>query len=161
MAIGVIISDLIFIALCIFGTHYIPKIQSYETEVKIVGGSLVIILGLSQFIQRKGKSKIYDFSKAGSIAYFVSQGFLLNFLNPVNLVSWFAINTYLITAYSFNKGELVNFFTGCLVAIFFMEALLAYSAAKVKKHLKEKTILIMNRVTGFIFVVLGLWLILK
>jgi threonine/homoserine/homoserine lactone efflux protein len=161
VAVGVIISDVIFISFCIFGSQFIPKIQSYELQIKAIGGSLVILLGISQLVRKSGVSKVQRFSKAGSITFFVSQGFLLNFLNPVNLVSWFAINTYLISALDFNKWQLVNFFAGCLIAIFLMEALLAYSAHRVKKHLKDKTIYIMNKTIGGLFIALGAWLILR
>lgn len=161
ISIGVILSDLIFISICLFGSHYIPFIQQYEETVKIAGGLLVMVMGAAQILSKREEPKVANYSRAGSITYFISQGFLLNFLNPVNLVSWFAIYTYLVTVLKFSFGELSWYFLGSLSAIFLVEFGLAYFAEKLKHFLPNKRIRQINVFVGILFICLGLWLIIR
>lgn len=161
ISLGVILSDLIFISICLFGSQYIPFIKEYEKTVKIVGGILVIAMGVSQIASKRKKPKAANFSKAGSITYFVSQGFLLNFLNPVNLVSWFAIYTYLVSVMKYSFGELAWYFSGSLCAIFLVEFALSYFAEKLNRFLPQHRIDQINIIVGVLFVGLGIFLLLR
>ncbi len=161
IAIGVIISDAIFIGICLFGSHYIPFIQSYEQTVKWIGGILVILLGIFQILNRKKPHTNVNASKAGSIAYFIGNGFLLNFLNPVNLVSWFAIYTYLISVLHYTTGMINWYFSGSLIAIFGMEALLAFFAQKMIRYLPEHRLQTLSLWVGILFIALGIVLIIR
>lgn len=161
ISIGVIVSDFIYICVCLFGSHYIPVFKQYETWVKIIGGLLVIVMGIFQIINKSEPSKIESYSKAGSITFFVSQGFVLNFFNPVNLLSWFAIHTYLVTVLNYSFSQLVVYFIGSLCAIFFMETLLAYYSQKLNAYLPEKRVKQINMFIGFLFVGLGIFIIFR
>lgn len=161
ISIGVIISDLIYISVCLFGSQYIPVFKQYENWVKIIGGLLVIVMGVFQIINKSEPSKIETYSKAGSITFFVSQGFVLNFFNPVNLLSWFAIHTYLVTVLNYTFIQLVIYFIGSLCAIFFMEFLLAYYSQKLNKYLPEKRVRQINMAIGILFVGLGIFIIFR
>lgn len=161
ISIGVILSDLIYISVCLFGSHYIPVFKQYEFWVKIIGGLLVIAMGIFQIINKSETTKIKSYSKAGSITFFVSQGFVLNFFNPVNLLSWFAIYTYLVTVLNFDFIQLLIYFSGSLSAIFFMEFILAFYSEKLNKYLPEKRIRQINMGVGIIFVGLGLFIIFR
>lgn len=161
IAIGVILSDTIFIGICLFGSQYIPFIQKHEQTVKWIGGILVILLGIFQIINRKKPHSVANFSKAGSIAYFIGNGFLLNFLNPVNLVSWFAIYTYLVSVLHYSTGMITWYFSGSLIAIFGMEALLAFFAQRMMKFLPEQRLQQLSLWVGILFIILGIVLIVR
>jgi threonine/homoserine/homoserine lactone efflux protein len=161
ISIGVILSDLIFISICLFGSQYIPFLQQYENTVKIAGGILIIVMGLSQILSKNKEPKAANYSRAGSITYFVTQGFLLNFLNPVNLISWFAIYTYLLTVMKYSFGELSWYFAGSLSAIFMVEFVLSYFAEKLNRFLPPKRIRQINMVVGILFIGLGIFLMVR
>jgi L-lysine exporter family protein LysE/ArgO len=161
ISIGVILSDIIYISVCLFGSHYIPVFKEYEFWVKIIGGLLVIVMGIFQIINKSEPAKIESYSKAGSITFFVSQGFILNFFNPVNLLSWFAIYTYLVTVLNYTFIQLIIYFIGSLCAIFFMESLLSYYSEKLNKYLPEKRVRQINMAVGILFVGLGIFIIFR
>jgi L-lysine exporter family protein LysE/ArgO len=161
MAVGVLMSDIIFIAICVFGIEHIKKLRTFDTEIGLIGGALVVVLGLYQVLNHKPSTRIREFSKTGSITFFISQGFLLNTLNPFNLVSWLAINTYVVSVYRFTLGKLILFFCGCLVAVGIAELLISFYSGLLSRKLTPIFLEQINRWTGWLFVVLGLWLILR
>lgn len=161
ISLGVIFSDLIFISICLFGSQYIPKLRAYEQEVKIIGGILVALMGFFQIFNKNEPSKVESYSKAGSISFFFTQGFILNFFNPVNLLSWFAINTYLINVLNYSFGQQLWYFGGSLSAIFLMEFLLAYFANRLSNLLPEKRIVQINTGVGVLFIILGIVLVFR
>lgn len=161
ISLGVIFSDLIFISICLFGSQYIPKLRAFEQEVKIIGGILVALMGIFQIFNKNEPLKVESFSKAGSISFFFTQGFILNFFNPVNLLSWFAINTYLINVLNYSFGQQLWYFGGSLAAIFLMEFLLAYFANRLSRLLPERRIVQINTGVGILFIILGIVLVFR
>lgn len=163
VATGVLISDILFIGIVLFGSQYIPELMSYENEVKWLGGSFIVLLGMIQIIRQSRvhyQDLIYSVRKKAPLL-FISEGFMLNVLNPVNLVMWGGITAYLTNVYHLNLIQKIYFFSGAITAIFFTETGISYLAHRLKKLLNAQRIKHLNYFIGGLFILLGILMITK
>lgn len=163
VALGVLISDILFIGIVLFGSQHIPELMSYETEVKWLGGSFIVLLGLLQIIRQR-KVHYQDIIKnvrKKAPLIFISEGFMLNVLNPVNLVMWGGITAYLTNVYHLNLIQKTYFFSGAITGIFFTETGISYLAHRLKKLLNATRIKRLNYLIGGLFIVLGVLMIIR
>lgn len=163
IAIGVISSDIIFISLALLSNDFAIFLKTYEKEISIAGGCLLIVFGLFMFINSKPKNTdgpMFE-KKTNSKFYFISSGFLINAVNPVNFFSWLSISTLLTVNYDFNISQKTVFFSGSLISIFLVEFLIAFGAFRIKPYIKPSLFSIINKISGSIFILFGLHLALK
>lgn len=158
IATGVIISDLIFISLALFGTSMVPAIEAHQNTIRITGAILLLILGIAAWRPQPYKEN-QVVSARGSIVYYLSKGFLLNALNPVNFFAWVSIATYLKGALHYTLTHQVVYFASCLGAIFFTECGISFSASRLRKYLSPSVIVWVNRVAGSVFIVTA-WVVI-
>ncbi len=157
IAAGVVLSDLIFITLAILGMQVLePGTGSIWIHV----GAIVLlgVLGSNLLMNRKPVIAYPD-SRFGKALYFFSNGFLLNFLNPVNFLFWAGLATLARTEWEYDNARLLWFFAGCLCSIFFSEVLISILAHRIKRFLNEKILVWINRITGLVFIGIALYLI--
>ena len=158
IALGVIISDVFFIAAAMLGTSYLPDMPQMPFYSSLVGGSLLITLGLVSFFKKNPKL-VYPKTKFGNLMYYFSTGFLLNVLNPVNFFFWAAIIAYLRTEKLFPLSEQIIFFVACLAAIFSTEVAISYFASRLRKFFTSLVLRRINQVSGLIFIGFGIKLL--
>ena len=139
----------------------IEEIEKYKNIIKYTGGFLLIGLGIYQFFPQK---VLLD--KDGVVVVkgrflFITKGFLLNFMNPVNFLAWLAIQTYLKGVNSYSNLQSLYFFLGAIGAVFIIEIVISVLANYIGKKLSNKVIRIVNVTSGYIFILLGLVLLFK
>jgi len=161
IAIGVVLSDIIIISLILFGSQYLEEIDKYKNVIKYSGGLLLIGLGVFQFIPQKP-----TIDKNGEIIgkaryFYITKGFFLNFMNPINFIAWLTIQIQLKGVYMYNNLQSVYFFIGAIFAIFTIEVIISRLAHVIGKKLSQKVIMVVNYTSGYIFIVLGIVLIFK
>jgi len=161
IAIGVVISDIFIISLILFGSQYLEEIEKYKNIIKYSGGFLLIALGIYQFFpHKKVKDEFGELIIKGRF-YFISKGFILNFMNPVNFLAWLAIQTYIKGVNGYTTLQSVYFFIGSILSIFIIELLISILANHIGKKLSDKVLNIINYTSGYIFITLGIVLIFK
>ncbi len=162
IALGVILSDIIFISLALLSHGFAVFLKKHELWISIGGGIVLIIMGIAMFLNSKPKlQEGKHFDKAvNSNFYFISSGFLINVLNPVNFFSWLTISSMLTVKYNYDIPDKIVFFIASLLSIFIVEIGISFSAHKIKKHLSEKTFVLINKISGTIFILFGLKLCL-
>lgn len=163
VALGVLVSDILFVGIVLFGSQHIPALMSYETEVKWLGGGFIVLLGLLQIIRQRRihYQDILQTVRKKAPLLFISEGFMLNVLNPVNLVLWGGITAYLTNVYQLNLIQKLYFFSGAISSIFISETGISYLAHKLKKFLNPTRIKQLNYLLGMLFIILGSLMILK
>lgn len=161
IALGVIICDILFCTLVLFGSQFIDEIHLYKNIIKYIGGVLLIALGVYQFFSHKPNNEKLGDTKAKGTMYYISKGFILNFMNPFNFFAWIAIQTYLKGVHSYSTIQSIYFFVGTVCSIFIIEILLSILANYVGKKLNEKIIKFINYTVGYIFIIIGVVLIFK
>ncbi len=161
IATGVVLSDILIIALILFGSQYLDEIDKYKNIIKYSGGILLIGLGIYQFIPQKP-----TIDKNGEIIgkahyLYITKGFFLNFMNPVNFIAWLTIQIQLKGVYMYNNTQSVYFFIGAILAIFCIELIISLLAHYIGKKLSDSVIKVVNFTAGYIFIIIGIVLIFK
>lgn len=158
IAAGVVSSDFIFITLAILGVQFI---DNEEPNIWIHGGAVLLLtlMGINM-ISKKKTSISYPQTRFGKALFFFSNGFLLNVLNPVNFLFWAGWAAVARTEWGYEMPQLIIFFTGCLISIFFTEVLISFSAHRIKPYLSEKLLGWINKGTGLIFIGIAVYLVI-
>jgi threonine/homoserine/homoserine lactone efflux protein len=156
IAIGVVVSDIIFISIALFGTSLMPKLEKYETATTLIGCSMLIIFGIMSIVKKTDLTVKLPRSRLKSVLHYASSGFFLNALNPINLLAWLAVATYLEGSLKYTLGQSVLFFIGTLMAIFITESVISWSAFRLKKYLTPNGLKMINRIAGIAFILFGL-----
>jgi L-lysine exporter family protein LysE/ArgO len=163
IASGVILCDIIFIALAILSTEFAEFLKNNQNTISFLGGLVLLIMGISMFLKAKPKpdeGKIFT-SSSKSALYFIGNGFLLNVVNPVNFFSWLAISSLLKVKLDYEINDQVIYFSACLFSIFVVEIAIAYFASLLKKWMTDKVVQRINQVSGLVFFGVGIKLILN
>jgi L-lysine exporter family protein LysE/ArgO len=154
IAFGVFVSDVIFVFFAIFGTTFLPDVSNFQKWIAAAGIIFLLVLGVNNFIN--GQPNIaYPKTRFGNLLYYFTTGFLLNALNPVNFITWVTIATYIRSNLHFHMGQVVTFFTASVIAVFVVECAIAFYANKLKRLFTPKVVLIFNRVTGAVFILIA------
>ncbi|WP_159474846.1 LysE family translocator [Dyadobacter sp. 3J3] len=154
IAFGVFISDAIFVFFAIFGTGLLPDIHNFQKYMAGAGVLFLLVLGVSNLV--KGQPKVaYPKTRFGNLLYYFTTGFFLNALNPVNFISWVTIASYIRSTLHYNFHQVLLFFTASIIAVFLVESSIAVFADKLKKVFTPKVVLIFNKVTGVVFILIA------
>jgi threonine/homoserine/homoserine lactone efflux protein len=154
IALGVLVSDLIFVFFAIFGTTLLPVIPGFQNWMAGAGIVFLVSLGLTNLI--KGQPNFaYPKTKLGNLIYYFTTGFLLNALNPINFISWVTIASYIRTNLQFDFNEVLVFFGASVIAIFIVECGIAVYAHRLKRIFTPKVVTIFNKVTGLVFILIA------
>jgi len=163
---GIGTGALVHIALAAFGLSVIlMKSILLFTIIKWAGAAYLIYLGIKMFID---KSDLFDnedssFGKINLLKIY-RQGFFTNLLNPkvaiffISLLPQFIATEYVNNATPFLILGGTFLLTGTIWCLF-----LAYSASYMTKKLRNNSNIgkIMQKISGFVFVSLGVQLLLK
>lgn len=162
IAAGVIFSDLLFILLALLSDGFALFLKTYQSQVSIIGGIALIIIGVLIIIKSHPKLEEGQLlgDKNKSVWMFFLNGFLLNVLNPVNFFSWLAISAMLTVRFSYTLNDKFYFFGASLISIFIVEVLVAFGASKVKQWITPKVLKRVNQISGLIFIGIGIKLTL-
>lgn len=162
IAAGVVFSDIILISLVLWSDSFIAFLENHAKGVTLVGALLLILFGIVQFFS-KPKSQVGIKDYAGSLMgniFFVGKGIFLNVINPVNFFVWLSISVMLTAKFHYEIPEKIFFFLGSVCAIFTTESILAIFASRVRKLVNDRRISWVNRISGLIFVGIGIFLLL-
>jgi L-lysine exporter family protein LysE/ArgO len=161
IALGVVISDILLISLILFGSQYLDEVQKFRDIIKYAGGILLVMLGIYQFFPQKvNTDKNGELISKGRF-YFMSKGFVLNFMNPINFLAWLSIQIHLKGVSDYSNLQSIYFFLGAILSIFGIEIGISLLANYIGKKLSNKVIKVINYTAGYIFIVLGLILMFK
>lgn len=163
MALGVLLSDAMFITLAYFGSTYIRNFNLHNFYIGLVAGIILIVFGLINLLKKPTVAaqalELTDDSKT----YFVDivKGFMLNTLNPFALIFWMGVAGTVSVKESFSHIHLLVFFTATLLTIFATDFLKAFLASRLKKIITPTFLLWMNRLTGAVLLIYGIRTILR
>jgi threonine/homoserine/homoserine lactone efflux protein len=157
---GVWLSDLLWVITANLFSELINALLSHKKEIGIVGGVFLISLGLYYLFFKKyhPKEDAEGIKIKGSthIKLFVT-GFLINTLNPGVIALWFGAATKAVS-YSFNQTLIT--FSICLGLNITADIFKIQLAGKLKKKLTGKNIILINKISGLLFVAFGVVLLL-
>ncbi len=158
IALGALLSDLVYIGLCLFASSFVEnELKNFDSEIRIIGAVSLIIMGIYTYRKHKREAaKIY--SNETKNIFYVLKGIVLNLINPLILLTWLGITAYQETVLE-SFDELLLYFSALIVAMFFNQFFLCYSATKIKKFLSDKFLTVLNHGIGIVFIVVAMVLL--
>ncbi len=164
-ALGIALSDIILISLCLWGTAGIMQNEMAKLLFSILGGIILIVYGLITFFNRKRQVKTRrqeevlnnDRSNNWGLFKYPAKGFAFNITNPFVWILWLGIAPY--------SGPSIHnqiiFFACILLTIFCIDMLKSFFAGKLKKAITHEVAFIINRIVGVVFCALGIFMIIR
>lgn len=155
-ALGVLISDIIFVSLAIFGSSYIALEQTYMVPLGVLGSLILLGIGFYYLII---KVKICKTKTLCNKEYtgFIIKGIAMCIFNPALLLYWISVTGGVISVTGkFNLQEIVPFFATILITQFTVDCLKAFYADKLSHRIEEKTIGRINKVAGVFIIIFAL-----
>lgn len=157
LALGVMLSDAFFIVITYFSSSAIQLMQDYNTEIGIGGGVLLIIFGVLNFI-KKPHIKATELDLADdrrSICIDTSKGFMMNLLNPFTLLFWIGVSGGVAVKFQSSDMHTAIFYSVVLATVLATDLLKAWLAAKLKRFLKPRVLVLVNKISGVGLILFG------
>lgn len=154
IAVGVVASDIFYIAIVLFGsTFFIDKITHYDHTIRIIGFCFLLFLGIRSIMKKEAFTEQDDLeNEKRNVLYFL-KGIMLNSINPMILVAWLGVATYVETVNKFNLLQSEFFFAMVIATMFITMLAIAYFARKLKDILSPENMHRLNVLSGIIFIV--------
>jgi amino acid exporter len=156
-AAGILLSDVIYIGLTIFGSTFISVEQEYLTNLGIAGSIVLLSVGLYYLFNKVRITKEYACAKRRHTGYLL-KGFLMCVLNPALLLYWVSITGGFLSVSGrrFEPGTIIPFFACILITQFSIDCLKAYYADKLSYRIEEKTLGRFSKFAGILIIVFAL-----
>lgn len=156
---GVLLSDIIYVSLALYGSSFIQFENQYRYAIGLTGAA--VMMGIGFFYLFKKVKINYDniTSTKRNTGYFL-KGFLMCIFNPSLLIYWITVTSSIISVTGEIQAQQVfPFFGSILITQFSMDSVKAYYANKLRYKIKERTIILLNRVAGSLIIIFALKLI--
>lgn len=159
LAAGVIISDILYVALTLYGTSFLALENTYRLQIGIAGSVILFSIGIYYLFKKVKINYEKTSSKRHNTGYFI-KGFVMCIFNPAVLLYWVSVTSSVISiSGEFNPGEIIPFYGSILITQFSVDVLKAYYANKLRYRIKEKTISKLNQVAGALILIFAIRLV--
>ncbi len=156
VALGIIISDVVAVGLCMAGTIAFLQNDSYTVYVSLLGAAILFAIGL-RYIFKPSLSTEGSTKYLGLFGAFGS-GFLVNFVNPFVFGVWLTVINIGGTTHGFQDG-LYWYLGGSLLGILTTDLLKVFLAGYIKPLMQPRRLAIAFRVIGIVLVGFGVRLV--
>lgn len=164
---GVIIADIVFIAIAYFSSYRLIQSIKDEPALFIFGGLIMVTYGIISFVKLKkvSKNEIIDedsreIIKKNYLSLFV-KGFLLNFINVGVLGFWLAILITIGPQLEMVPSRMLTFFTAVIATYFITDIFKILVAKQLRRFLTAKNIFKVKQVISIILMVFGTALLVQ
>lgn len=156
MAAGVIVCDMLFLILALGFSDAVAEFYTTHQEMLAWVGCLAfVVLGVVQISRKPSIAQVESANKQYTYLNRVMRGFLLNLVNPGNLVIWIvALNNPLTVGLPLNQK--IHFSMAGLVAIFLTESGISIAAQQFRRWATPKRLHQLDLVVGAVFIIAAL-----
>jgi threonine/homoserine/homoserine lactone efflux protein len=161
LAVGVVLSDIIFISATIFSSQFVDYNSKYNQYIGLIGGLFLFGIGCYYLIK---KVKVnYELNEAIRIKKrgYVLKGFLMCLLSPTTLMFWLMVGGVVSVQLHYAMAEKVVFFVVAMATQLSVDSAKTYYTAKLRDKIKESTIQNLNRIAGAVIIIFALRLFLE
>jgi len=162
---GVSMSDMTLVGLSYLGiSKIVTDSSNNQLILGMIGGCILILFGLFTL---KRKIRLSDMRsheikiKASGVLKYIVQGYGLNISNPFIWIFWISVMSLVTSNYVNDQKSIFLFFTGALGTTLSMDLLKSYLANKIKRLIKPRTMMWLNRIVGFMLILFGIALIIR
>jgi threonine/homoserine/homoserine lactone efflux protein len=161
LALGILVSDLIYVAITFFGVSYLTESPIIEKGLGYVGGGILVGFGISFWRKKqtaRPNSGGIPFPKAKKRTAF-AKGFGINGINPFVMLFWISIASMITLKTTWNNSDVISYYFGLLITVFGTDLLKAFIAGKLSHLMTPKLRMILNRGVGVLVCYFGLKMI--
>ncbi|MGB4775798.1 MAG: LysE family translocator [Daejeonella sp.] len=159
LAAGVLLSDILYVILSIYGSSYLALENTYRLPIGIAGSIILLSIGIYYLLKKVKINYENTTSKRKNTGYFL-KGFVMCIFNPAMLLYWISVTSGVISvAGKIEPGDVIPFFGSILVTQFSLDVTKAYYANKLRYRIKEKTIGRLNLIAGVLMIIFAFRLI--
>lgn len=159
LAAGVVISDVFYVALTLYGTSFLALENTYRVQIGIAGSSILFAIGIYYLFKKVKVNYESNTSKRRNTGYFL-KGFIMCIFNPAILLYWLSVTSGVISiSGEIDPAEVIPFFGSILITQFSVDVVKAYYANKLRYRIKEKTISNLNRIAGALILIFAIRLL--
>jgi len=158
--IGVILADIIFIAIAYFSSFRLINSIKDEPALYLFGGILMLTYGIISFVKLKKtqiQTIVFEPTKLSKeyIGLFF-KGFLLNFINVGVLGFWLAIIITLGPDLEMEPTRILFFFSSVILAYFCTDIFKILLAKQLRKKLIPENILKIKKISSILLMIFGI-----
>lgn len=161
---GVILADILFIALAYFSSFQLLENLSNQPGLYVFGGAILTVYGLIIYFKKSKKdlepTEKITIPKTNYFGLFI-KGFFLNFINIGVLVFWLGVIIVVGPNLEGDSNRFLVFFGAMIGAYFVTDLIKILLAKQLKSKLTPSRIIKVKRLLGLILVVCGTVLIIK
>ncbi|MEE4178685.1 MAG: LysE family transporter [Bacteroides sp.] len=163
-AMGVVLSDLAFIALSYLGALQIFQNESNQVTMGFIGGLILMGFGAVTFTRKyvmPAPVSIEVRVKGQGVFKYIMKGFFMNIFNPFLLLFWIGVMGIASSKYTIPSREILVFFAGVIGMVFVADVFKSFIAHRIKRYLNARVLTVINRVVGVSLVLAGIVLIIR
>jgi threonine/homoserine/homoserine lactone efflux protein len=165
IALGVVCSDAFFISVAVLGTSFIAaEMHKFDTEIRFVGFIFLFALGIRSIIKKEVDHTNDSAPVEKKDILYIMKGIMLNSINPMILISWMGVTTYVETVTKFSINQVVLFYIVVLATMFGTMFGISYFAGKLRSVLSPQNMHRLNIGSGIVFIIFAgaiLWPLLQ
>lgn len=157
LAWGVFLSDLLVVALCIFGFADFMQNAAFQKMYSLLGAIVLFLLGIKAF-RHQYRAFLQSYSTRVPASKGILKGFLLNLANPFTFILWFNVQGAVSLKYADEPNYiwLVSLnLAVILLVIFLMDILKVYLSHLLGKKLNVRLFFTINKYFGVLLMVIG------
>lgn len=159
LAAGVVISDVFYVSLALYGTSFLALESKYRVQIGIAGSVILFVIGIYYLLKNVKVNYEQTTSKRRNTGYFL-KGFIMCIFNPAILLYWLSVTSGVISVSgAIDPNEVIPFFGSILITQFSVDVTKAYYANKLRYRIKEKTIANLNKIAGVLILIFALRLL--
>ncbi|MAP99933.1 MAG: lysine transporter LysE [Flavobacteriaceae bacterium] len=161
--IGVLISDVVFLIICFFGSSQLKSAKENQEGLYVLGGTILLVYGIIYLINRSKKRNRNTELNINKENYFglAVKGFALNIINVGVLIYWLAATSAFAPAGEANSTGFVLFFSIVLFTYFIVDLFKIIVANRFSRLLTDTTIVFINTLISIILIISGVVFIIK
>jgi len=161
LAVGVILSDIIFITATIFSSQFVAYNSQYNIYIGTIGGLFLLGVGLYYLIKRVNVNYAIEQEVKIKKRGYIIKGFLMCLLSPTTLMFWIMVGGVITVHLNYTFNEKVVFFIVALITQLSIDSIKTFYAAKLRYKIKEKSIQRLNRIAGAVIIIFAIRLFVE
>lgn len=164
VAIGVMMSDALFIFLAYFGSNFVLLLNNYKSVSGIVTAVILLIYGVIIILRKHQRIPVEAIQlneKVTRPVIFIAKGFMLNAMNPSVLFFWLGVAGTVSVKNDYTISHLVVFYISILATIFATDVFKSWIAHKIKNRITVNFLLWLNRICGAALIIYGIYILAK
>jgi threonine/homoserine/homoserine lactone efflux protein len=162
VAIGVSISDVLYVTICYFGLFQFLNDPKSKTNMAYMGGAILIAFGLYHLIIKARRAKMVSFhaEEATKPLKYILKGFIINGITPMVFIFWIGTISIATIDFGYSTGfEFFVFFLALLLTVVTTDIAKAFLADKLRKLITHRFLMVMNIVVGIFLIGFGIRLL--